>query len=246
MNLSEFKKVIATVFLCAAIPVCAFGADVDVFAEGAINETELIVYVYADVNVTNLLSYGVTLNYDPSELTVAEVLKDPDSIPYTDNGTKWYLGDSSAVYRNNPEPDVSVAGEVVIIGGKIDPAAPTQGVEQGTRVFLGMVRFEPSDALIPADPTLFLSYAIGDGTSSYKNFVRLDNDVPQVLDGDNVYFGSVDVFQLGDADGNGAISPSDVNAVKFNMGNTEAPCYMDCDANGSITPSDINCIKSKI
>ncbi len=246
MNLSKFKKAIAIVFLCAAIPVCAFGADVDVFAEGAINETELIVYIYADVNVTNLLSYGVTLNYDPSELIVAEVLKDPDSIPYTDNGTKWYLGDSSAVYRNNPAPDVSVAGEVVIIGGKIDPADPTQGVEQGTRVFLGMVRFEPADALIPPDPTLFLSYAKGDGTSSYKNFVRLDNTVPQVLDGDNVYFGSVDVFQLGDADGNGSISPRDVNAVKFNMGNTQAPCYIDCDGNGSITPSDINCIKSKI
>jgi len=250
LNLTQLKKSISlgclSVLIGLAIPVFAFCADVDVYAEGAIDETELIVYVYADVNVDNLLSYGVSLNYDSSELSVVQVQKDPDPIPYTSNETKWYLGETWASYKNNPDPDYSVPDEIIIIGGKLDPADPAQGVEQGTRVLLAMVVFEPEDVQIPANPTLFLSYARGDGTSSYKNFVRLNNNTPEVLDGENVYFGSVEVFQLGDADGNGAISPKDVNAVKFNMGNADAPCYMDCDKNGSITPSDINCIKSKI
>jgi hypothetical protein len=250
LNLTQLKKSILlgclSVLTGFAIPVFAIGADVDVYAEGAINETELIVYVYADVNVDNLLSYGVSLSYDSSELTVAQVQKDPDPIPYTSNVTKWYLGETWASYKNNPDPDYSVPDEIIIIGGKLDPDNPTQGVEQGTRVLLAMVTFQAADVQIPVNPTLSLSYARGDGTSSYKNFVRLNNNTPEVLDGPNVYFGSVEVFQLGDADGNGAISPSDVNTVKFNIGNADAPCYIDCDKSGSITPSDINCIKSKI
>ncbi|MCP4022610.1 MAG: hypothetical protein GY729_12275 [Desulfobacteraceae bacterium] len=248
MNLTKLKKTVLMIWLSVflMLPMTAFGADVDIYAEGTMSETELIVYLYADVNVQNLVSYGVSLNYDPAELVVAEVLKDTDPIPYTSNVTKWYLGDSSASYKNNPTPDTSVPGEIIIIGGKLDPLNPTQGVGQGSKVFLAMVRFTPADVQIPASPTLFLSYAKGDGTSSFKNFVRLDNNTPLVLDGGNVYFGSVQVSEPGDADANGAITPSDINMIKMNIGNADGPCYMDCDGNGSITPSDINCTKSKI
>ncbi len=221
-------------------------ADVDVYAEGAINGTQLTVYVYADVNVDNLLSYGVSLNYDTAELSVIDVQKDPEPIPYTSNSTKWYLGESTAVYRNNPAPDYSSPGEVIIIGGKLDPANPTQGVSQGARALLAVVTFGPADAEIPSSPTLFLSYARGDGTQTYKNFVRLDNNAPQVLDGADVYFGTVHVAQQGDANGSGDISPRDILFIKANIGNENAPCYTDCNGDGSITPRDILCVKSKI
>lgn len=242
----QLKKHVFAVLLCLFIPAAASGADVDVYAEGTLNETELTVYIYADVNVENLVSYGVSLNYDPSELVVEEVDKEPDTIPYTGNDTRWYLGESDDSFRNNPVPDTSTSGEIIIIGGRIDPSDPTQGVAQGAKAFLAMVRFSPADAEIPESPTLYLSYARGDGTSTYKNFVRINDTTSEVLDGDNVYFGSVQVAELGDADESGAVTPSDINTIKMNIGNADSPCYMDCDGSGSITPSDINCVKTKI
>ncbi len=250
MKITKIKKMallICMSFLAyLATQASALAADVDVYGEGSINGTELNVYVYADVNVDNLLSYGISLNYDASELSVIQVQKDPETIPYSGNGTKWYLGESSAVYRNNPAPDHSSPGEIIIIGGKLDPSNPTQGVSQGARILLAVVTLGPADTNIPTNPTLFLSYAKGDGTDAYKNFVRLDNSVPQVLDGANVYFGAVQVAQQGDADGNGRITFRDINVVKSNINNENAPCYTDCDGNGRITFRDINCVKSKL
>lgn len=226
--------------------VPAFAADVDIYGEGSINGDQLNVYVYADVNVENLLSYGVSLNYDAAELSVIQVQKDPQVIPYSSNGTKWYLGEDSAVYRNNPAPDYSSPGEIIIIGGKLDPSNPGQGVSQGSRILLAVVTFGPANAQIPVSPTLFLSYARGDGTDAYKNFVRLDNNLPQVLDGANVYFGPVKVAQQGDANGDGRITVRDINMVKSNVMNLDAPCHMDCNGDGRITARDINCVKSKL
>lgn len=227
-------------------PAFAFGAAVDVYAEGSIIDEALEVYIYADVSTENLLSFGVGLNYNPSELVVLEVEKDPVSIPYSANGTRWYLGGALTSYRSNPQPDVSEPGKVVIVGGKLDPANPGHGVDSGSRLFMAKVTFGPAGTQIPKTPVLSLAYARGDGTSSYKNFVRLKQAAPEVLDGTGVRFLPVVVRVQGDADANGVISPRDINALKLNMGRTNAPCYMDCDGNGRITPSDINCIKSKI
>ncbi len=250
MNLLKSIKTILAIWislgfaLFASVP--SFGADVDIYGEGVVTEDELAVYLYADLSVDNLLSYGVKLNYDPAELTVIDVSKDVDPIPYTSNGTKWYLGNDSASYKNNPEPDFSTPGEVILIGGKLDPVDPEKGVSSGARIFIGMITFQAADGEMPLNPLLSLSYAKGDGTSPYKNFVRLDAQLPQVLDGISVLFGSVLVLPQGDADGNGRLTPRDINALKANIGDANAPCYMDCDGNGTITPRDLSCVKTKI
>ena len=250
MKLLKSKKAILAIWIflgfALVAPAPGFGADVDIYGEGVVAEDELTVYLYADLYVDNLVSYGIKLTYDPGALTVIDASKDLDPIPYTSNGTKWYLGNGSASYRNNPEPDVATPGEVILIGGKLDPADPEKGVSGGTRIFLGMVTFQADDGEIPLNPLLTLSYAKGDGTSSYKNFVRLDDQVPQVLDGTSVSFGSVVVLPLGDGDGNGSVTPRDINVIKSNIGNANAPCYMDCDGNGTLSPRDANCVKTKL
>lgn len=245
----RFKKILKACFcilLIVGMPLSGMAADVDVYAEGAINGSRLKVYIYADVNIDNLLSYGVSLNYDAEELAVLGVTKDPDPAAYTSNDTKWHLGDSTAVYQKNPDPDYASPGEIIVIDGKVDPDNPDQGIPKGARALLAVVTFGPANLEMPSSPTLFLSYAKGDGSGKYKNFVRLNNDTAQVLDGADVYFGVVQIARQGDADGNGRITPRDIISIKENIGNTNAPCYTDCDGNGSITPGDIICVKSKI
>lgn len=248
MNAFKFNRCFSgaglLIFLLAFTPVDAWSADVDVYAEGAYTESILDVYIYADINIDRILSFGVRLTYDPVELAVLGAEKDIEPRPYTSNATKWFLGDENAAYKNNPEPDYSTSGEVIIIGGKLDPENPAAGVDSGARVFLGMASFTPVGGEMPAHPAITLSYARNDG--SYRNFVRLGGGGVEVLDGAGVEIGAVQIFPRGDADGNGAITPRDINRLKSNMGNTNAPCYMDCDGNGSITPRDINCIKGKM
>ncbi len=250
MNLLKSIKIILAIWLSLGFamvaPGLSFGAEVDIYGEGVVTEDELVVYLYADLQVDHLFSYGIKLGYNPDELTVIDVSKDVDPIPYTLNETKWYLGNDSASYRNNPDPDFTTPGEVILIGGKLDPADPEQGVSRGTRIFIGMITFQAADGEMPLNPLFSLSYARGAGTSAYKNFVRLDDQVPQVLDGTDVSFGSVIILPQGDADGNGSVTPRDLNATKSNIGNANAPCYMDCDGNGTITPRDISCVKTKI
>ena len=250
MNLLKSIKITLAIWisfgLALVAPGLSFGADVAIYGEGVVTEDELVVYLYADLQVDHLLSYGIKLGYNPDALTVIDASKDVDPIPYSLNETRWYLGNTSASYKNNPDPDFATPGEVILIGGKLDPADPEKGVSGGTRIFIGMVTFQAADGEMPLNPLLTLSYAKGDGTSSYKNFVRLDDQVPQVLDGTYVSFGSVIVLPLGDADGNGSVTPRDIRAIKPSIGDGNAPCYMDCDGNGSITPKDIRCIKAKI
>ncbi len=233
---------IATLFA----PLNAALGYVQVFGEGVYTQDELVVNLYADITDNNVLSYGVKLIFDPGELTVSSAQKDMNPTPFTDNPTKWYLGDSSAAYRNNPDPDISTPGEILFIGGKLDPSDPTSGVLAGNKIFLGQARFTPAGADMPEQPVMSITYARDAGTGPYDNFVRLNTGTPEVLDSSNVEFGSLIIAAAGDADGNGSIRPSDINGIKSQIGNPNAPCYVDCDGNGSITPSDINCIKAKL
>ena len=233
-------------FLGVALTAAAHASDVDIYAEGVIRESGLTVYVYSDVNVEQVVSYGVSLTYDAAELTAVSADKDPDPVPYTANTSKWYLGQDTADYRNNPEADLSVPGTVKLIGGRLDPEDPVRGMEPGTRILLAVVQFAAAGEEMPSAPVFSLSYAVGDGTSEYKNFVRISNDAPLVLDSTGVSFGTVRVCKEGDGDESGTVTPRDINMIKTNIGNENAPCYMDCDGNGRITPADINCVKSRI
>jgi len=90
-----------------------------------------------------VLSYGVTLTYSAAELEFFSAEKNiifPESgstPPYTSNPGLWELGDDP-VYKDYPPPENmnnGAAGNVVAIGGKLDPADPTAGLT-GARVFL--------------------------------------------------------------------------------------------------------------
>jgi hypothetical protein len=206
----------------------SLAADVDVFAEGAYTATEAVVEIYANITPA-ILSYGIKLTYDTGQLTVTSAVK---------NESVWYLGDGASGNKAYMSPDTGMPGEVIIIGGKLNTAAPTAGVT-GQRVLLGKVTFSRSGTSVPV---LNLTYAKDPG-SGYANFVATNGTV---LDNGNVNF-AIRVVERGDANGSGRITPLDINAAKSFIGSATFPVYADCNGDGRITPTaDINCIKSKI
>lgn len=232
-----FKKAVLFLSLVFLAPAYA-SAQVTVYAEGAYTDTDLVVYIYADIDAAStdeaLLSYGVTLKYNADDLgnPVAEK-----------NTSDWYFGDKDDPYPTpNAEPDTNTAGEVIIIGGKLDSAAPLEGVS-GDRVLLAKVTF---DRLSTETPSAELYLGKGD---AYANFVQINGtDLDQTLAGadETGNIGQVDIFQRGDADGDGYITTSDMFKVKGAMGTKIYKCYVDCDGDGYITTSDMFCIKGKM
>lgn len=219
----------------------AIAADVDVYAEGAYTNTDLVVYLYADINGSNLVSNGVKVTYNTAELTSPIAEK---------NVAVWFMGDGVTNYPY-AAPDVSTPGEVIIIGGKLNTNAPTEGVpavgEPSTRVLLGKVTFARVNSTLPvADPAATFQVGLGLGkTGNYVNFATNDN--PSVaLDNetDGVAFTGVTVRQRGDANGNGVINTQDMGAIRFFMtnGGNQYP-WMDCNGNGTINTQDMGCIR---
>ena len=218
------------VFVASAlIPVNSF-ADVDVYGEGAYTESDLVVYIYADINSpTELRSAGVKLTYETAALTVDTAEK---------NDSDWFLGSESYM-----DPDMSTAGEVVIILGKLDTGDATAGVS-GDRVLLGKVRFNRTGSSMPFSPTLGLALGKVD---PYANFVDTAEPTANVLDDTGVNFGLITVKERGDANGDGTITGADRGAVKYFMvnGGVAYP-WMDCNDDGTITGADRGCIKYKM
>ncbi|TNF95943.1 MAG: hypothetical protein EP297_11230 [Gammaproteobacteria bacterium] len=143
--------------LTGLIPGGSLAADVDVYAEGTYTESDLVLHIYADINGPNILSYGVKVVYSPSELTVISAEKNEDV---------WYTGDGTTNYPYM-DPETSVYGEVIIIGGKLDTSSPTDGVG-GQRVLLGKIVFSRTDSNMPFSPSLSIELGKNAG---YKNFV---------------------------------------------------------------------------
>ena len=214
-------------------PVTAL-ADVNVFAEGAYTATDLVVYIYADTTVgtaTELRSAGVKLTYNTSELLICTAEKNEDT---------WFLGGETYM-----DPDTTTtAGQVVIILGKLDTDAPTEGVS-GDRVLLGKVSFEH---LGLTAFTLGLDYGKrgeetppGSGFYSFKNFVDTETPANALDDTPQVVFSSVmDVHKLGDADKNGTVDAMDMIYLKDSMISVDAyTCYADGDRNDVVDAMDI-------
>ncbi|MDF1555614.1 MAG: dockerin type I domain-containing protein [Deferrisomatales bacterium] len=159
---------VLTALLLATSPAAA--ADVEVYAEGGYTGSSAVVRIYADVNTAPLVGFGVALLYDGAQLAVADASK---------NAATWYLGDGAANYPY-ADPDLSVPGEVVVIGGKLDVADPLAGVGPANRVLLGTVRF---DRVVPdvdpgADPVAFFGVGLDLGRATpYDNFVGTDGAV---------------------------------------------------------------------
>jgi Dockerin type I domain len=251
----------------------SYAADVAVYAEGAYtsaadageDEDLLEVYIYADINVPQVLSFGVRLTYNPSELRVRSAEKNvifpagSGHPPYTSNPALWELGDDVA-YKDRPLPDYTTHSDaVIIIGGKLDELTPTAGVT-GERVFLGKVTFEPAvaSAPIPPAPTLSLTYAVGNGSDTYKNFVRydeVDGDgvVIDSADSSGVYFRPInvtapglDIARRGDANADGVMNVNDIIQLKRVIGNSNLPPWTDCNKDGVVNVNDIIWLKRNL
>lgn len=231
---------------CLLAAAASMAADVDVYAEGAVKGSRLKVYIYADLNINNLLSYGISLNYDAEELSVLDVQKRPEPVPYTSNQAKWSSGQRTEVYVKNLEPEYALPGEIIILGGKTEADNPTQTVPQGSRALLAVVTFGPANIVFPSNPTLFLSYARGGGAGPPRHFRQMKNGSPQAVNDTDICFGTVSVAEQGDADRDGRITLKDINCIELNLENANAPCYMDCDGDGLISLKDISCVKSKL
>jgi hypothetical protein len=206
----------------ALIPVNSLAADVDVYLEGAYTESDLAVYIYADINSsTELRSAGVKLTYETAALTVNTAEK---------NESDWFLGSESYM-----DPDTSTAGEVVIILGKLDTGDATAGVS-GDRVLLGKVTFSRTGSTMPFSPTLSIDYGKRGPEGKYMNFVATDGTE---LDDTGVAFDSITIKERGDANGDGTITGADRGAVKYFMVNGGvAHPWMDCNDDGTITGAD--------
>jgi len=210
--------------------------DVDVYAEGAYTtgaEGDLAVYIYADINVDDLCSYGVKLAYDDSKLESPDAEK---------NEAEWYMGttEDKKPYMN---PDTSTSGEIIFIGGRLDEATPTAGVT-GTRVLLGKVTFSRLDDDPVVDPDSYFGIALELGRASpYDNFVTTGGDVKDV---GGLSFTTLTIRERGDANADGLISAHDILTLRQNLSNSTAPVYMDCNADGIISAFDILCVRQKI
>lgn len=252
-----------TVLLCLAVlsliafsPVLATATDV--YLEGVYDAQYLYVYIYADFSVSQVISYGVRLNYLPAELTAVSASKtsdlpDGDPTPYTSNATMWELG--TGMNKDNPAPTI-LADTVVLKGGIINEADPgSSGVVDLTKVFLGMVRFGPgTGGIIPTAPTLSLTYAEGDGTGPYKNFVQYVGgaDPGVVLDGSinflpvNVSTTPRDIVELGDANGDGFVNSTDYVAVRNFLTSPNPPARADANRDGLVNSTDYVAVRNKL
>lgn len=246
------------VFVAGAFMPAHSFADVNVYAEGAYDDTYLDVYIYADLSVTNVISYGVSLNYLPTQLAVVSATKNlsPDPPPYTSNTTLWEIG--TGLNKDNPDPDTTTSGAVIFKGGILNESTPTAGVVDLTRVFLGMVSFEAgSGGVLPAAPTLSLTYAEGDGTGDYKNFVRYDDtatppdppgEVLDSADSSGVDFTTIGITisQRGDVNADGVMNVNDIRQLKRDIGSPDLPPWKDCNGDGVVNVNDIRWLKRNI
>lgn len=159
----------------AVMPPGVSAAQVRVYGDAVQNDQQTIVSLYADITGARLCSFGVKLRYDPVAYSLVKAVK---------HEAAWFMGTATAPLPY-VDPDTSLAGEVVLLGGKLDLAAATDGVT-GTGVLLGTVTLAPSSNAQP-----ILSLSLG-RPAPFANFVAVDGTVFDTLPG-GVEFGPVTV-----------------------------------------------------
>jgi hypothetical protein len=218
---------LAALLLCVAL-VQPAAADVDVYAEGAYTDSELALYIYADIDPA-ILSFGVRVDY-PTGLTVTSATKNDDV---------WYFGEQSPGYGYmDPEDD---GNGVVIIGGKLDTDEPTAGVV-GERILLGTITF--SHTGLTDFSGITLTYGRGDGTGDYKNFVGTDT-AGTIYDNVGVTF-AIEIHERGDANGDGVIDIRDLRTLRQSIGVATSPVWVDCNSDGVVDIRDVRCLRQNI
>lgn len=226
----------------------AFAADVDVYAEGAYTDTDLVVYLYADINTIDpLVSAGVSLNYNSGVLAY---------VSSTKNETDWYFGEPSATHDYVDPDDTAGTGKVTYLLGKIRESIPTEGVA-GSRVFLGTATFSHGGVTLGgATPEDFFGVTLSKGKdeTTFANFVT--NTAVEV-DG-NVNFdagniggdperNNVIIRQRGDAKSDQIIDFQDLLVIKGQIQTgTDYHVIMDCKDDRIIDFQDLLCVKNII
>jgi hypothetical protein len=212
------------------IPCSAISANVSVYAEGAYTDSDLEVYIYADIADGPILSFGVKVEY-PSNLTYTEATK---------NESVWYFGNGTSEY-DYMDPELEGSG-VVIIGGKLDTSNPTEGVE-GDRVLLGTVTFTHSGVTDFSGVSVTYGRGTGSDSDTFKNFVDVDGGV---LDGSAVNFQTPTIAQPGDANADGNINSVDAQYVREIFFKQKAWTILaDCNSDGDVNSTDAQCIREK-
>ena len=211
-------------------------AGVTVYAEGAYTDSDLVVYIYADIDDAAVCSAGVKLAYNSSVLTMTHAEK---------NEAVWFFGNGSTNYPYmNPK---DVGDGVIFICGKLDSNNPTAGVS-GNRVLLGKVTFNIKGAPINtpvANPESYFGISLGLGRGGdFANFVtvtgtEIDDSVDFVSKG-------IIVRERGDANADGLITNSDFIAIRNLMNDNIYKVYADCNNDNVVTNSDFICVRNKI
>lgn len=225
MTNKKFKNIMGLIVSFLFISAYAH-ADVQVSSEGTYSGSELTLNIYADTTISTensstavgdaepILSYGIKVTYDTDDIISPVVTK---------NNTDWFFGTEGGTTYATPNADPFVTeaggvGEIVFVGGKLDQAAPTAGVDTTTmpegRVLLATIVFQRESENVPA-----ITVDIGKG-GTYANFVTTDGDV---LDGTaRLEFLAASITPecnlVGDLNGDGRVNLIDFGLFRENYG----------------------------
>lgn len=220
----------------------ASAATVDVYAEGAYTDTDLVVYIYADISQP-IVSAGVALSYDNTKLSVLSADKNEDT---------WYFGQAGVQTYDYQDP-ADRGSDVLFLCGKIEETDPLQGVS-GTRVLIGKATFQRLESGSPGTtPEAYFGAGLDVGIvrtppAEFANFVTtsevvLDSEV------DGLSFATT-IRERGDANGDGIIDGRDLRVLRGLSSGTDVAVWANCtgdviDGVQIIDSRDIRCLRSK-
>jgi len=228
------------VLLISALPAAA--ATVGVYADVTYTDTNLVATIYADIDATDgdpLVSSGVKLAYNTGELSHPAAVKNLDI---------WYLGTSGSHFSYFP-PDISVAGEVTFILGRLDSSETVQTGVSGSEVLLGTVTFDRATSALPvSDPAaLFgISVTLGRDRTTYPDYVNFASLAGTDLDSSVVFDPATYSFVsnlVGDINGDCVVDMMDFNILRANFGQT-APNSADINGDGTVDMMDFNILRA--
>ena len=218
----------------ALLPASSFAA-VAVSAECAWNNDQLDCYIYANTGGDAIISGGVELAYDTTQLSSPVAEKNEDD---------WFFGEGPGG-TNYPymAPEINPTdGKIVFIVGKLKESDPGEGVTS-EKVLIGTATFERSTTTNPCpDPSAFFGLGLGLGrVTPYVNFVKTDGTEMDA----GVTF-SIATYERGDAETDCDIDVFDVLATRSLIESAGFNIWADCEGDDDVDVFDILCIRDKI
>lgn len=169
-KLTLWMWALASACLLAPLPVAT--AEVVVYGKASSTGEFISVDMIADIASTRLLSFGLHLRYNPGAVAAAKAEK---------NELVWFFSDGITRYPY-PDPDASIPGALLVIGGCLDGGAVLRGVA-GDQVWLGRALFKRVSSLAP-DFTLGIGHP-----APFANFANLDGKALETVPGEVVFKG---------------------------------------------------------